>query len=537
MNSRMDRRAFLKSAASVSAFAAAGGLATPAISQRVAARALRLVPHADLANFDPIWTTAYIARNAGLLVWDTLYGMDNKLQPQRQMVESENVAPDGLSWTFRLRSGLKFHDGEPVLAKDAVASINRWAARDSMGQMIKAIENELVAVDDRSFRWGLKKPYPKMLLALGKLGTPCCFVMPARIAATDPFKQISEHVGSGPMRFVKDEWAPGAKAVFEKFADYVPRQEPASWLAGGKRVASDRIEWSIIADQSTAAAALQSGEVDWLELPLPDLVPVLRKNRNVMVDVADPMGYIGTLFFNHLHPPFNDVRARRAVLTALSQEDYMSAYVGSDDKMWKPLPGFFTPGSPLYNEEGGDILKGRRNLDAAKHLLAESGYAGEPVTSMAAQDNGAHKAWGDVTADLLKRLGMKVDYAAVDWGTVVARRAQKSPPGQGGWQIFHTYWYGVDCVDPTSKIIRANGDKAFFGWPNIPQVETEVAAWYEAKTLDEEKTIARRLNKAALDNAIYAPLGLYLQHQAWRTTVTGVTQGPLPFFWGVGKTA
>jgi peptide/nickel transport system substrate-binding protein len=537
MNSRMNRRAFLKSTASASAFAAAGGLATPAISQRVAARALRLVPHADLANFDPIWTTAYIARNAGLLVWDTLYGMDNKLQPQRQMVEAENVSPDGLTWTFRLRSGLKFHDGEPVLAKDAVASINRWAARDSMGQMIKAIENELVTVDDRTFRWGLKKPYPKMLLALGKLGTPCCFVMPARIAAIDPFKQINEHVGSGPMRFVKDEWTPGAKAVFEKFAGYVPRQEPASWLAGGKRVVSDRIEWAVIADQATATAALQSGEVDWLELPLPDLVPVLRKNRNVMVDVADPMGYIGTLFFNHLHPPFNDVRARRAVLTALSQEDYMSAYVGSDDKMWKPLPGFFTPGSPLYNEEGGDILKGRRNLDAAKRLLAESGYAGEPVTSMAAQDNAAHKAWGDVTADLLKRIGMKVDYAAVDWGTVVARRAQKSPPGQGGWQIFHTYWYGVDCVDPTSKIIRANGDKAFFGWPNIPQVETEVAAWYEAKTLDEERTIARRLNKAALDNAIYAPLGLYLQHQAWRTYVTGVTQGPLSFFWGVGKIA
>src|SRR5712671_540925 len=263
----MNRRTFLRTAAGVAALAAGGGLATPAISQRAGARALRLVPHADLANFDPIWTTAYIARNAGLLVWDMLYGMDNKLQPQRQMAESEIVSPDGLIWTFRLRAGLKFHDGEPVLAKDAVASINRWAARDSMGQMLKAIENELVAVDDRTFRWALHKPYPKMLLALGKLGTPCCFVMPARIAATDPLKQINEHVGSGPMRFGKDEWVPGARAVFEKFADYVPRQESASWLAGGKRIISDRIEWAIIADQSTAAVALQNGEVDWLEQP------------------------------------------------------------------------------------------------------------------------------------------------------------------------------------------------------------------------------------------------------------------------------
>jgi peptide/nickel transport system substrate-binding protein len=532
----MDRRTFLKTATGVGAFAASGGLATPAISQRAAARALRLVPHADLANFDPIWTTAYIARNAGLLVWDMLYGMDDKLQPHRQMVESENVSPDGLTWTFRLRPGLRFHDGEPVLAKDAVASINRWAVRDSMGQMIKAIENELVADDDRTFRWVLKKPYPKILLALGKIGTPCCFVMPARVAATDPFKQIGEYVGSGPMRFVKDEWSPGAKAVFEKVAGYVPRQEPASWLSGGKRITSDRIEFVVIADQATAAAALQNGEVDWLELPLPDLVPALRKNRNILVDVADPLGIIGTVFFNHLHPPFNDVRARRAFLMALSQEDYMHAYIGDDDRMWRPLPGYFTPGSPLYNDEGGDILKGRRDLDTAKRLLAQSGYAGQPVTSMAAQDIANHKAWGDVTADLLTRLGIKVDYAAVDWGTVVARRAQKTPPGQGGWQIMHTYFYGVDCVDPTSRIIRANGDKAFFGWPNIPEVETEVTAWFEARTIEEEKAVARRLNKVALDNAIYAPLGVFLQPQAWRKNVAGVRQGPLPFFWDVSKT-
>jgi peptide/nickel transport system substrate-binding protein len=277
----MDRRTFLKSAVGAGALATAGGLATPAISRRAAVRTLRLVPPTDLANFDPVWSTAYIARNAGLLVWDMLYGIDNTLTPRRQMVEAEEVSADGLIWMFRLRPGLKFHDGEPVLAKDAVASINRWAVREPMGQMIKAIENELVAIDDRTFRWALKKPYPKMRLALGKSGTPCCFVMPARIAATDPFRQIGEYVGSGPMRFVRNEWVPGAKAVFEKFAAYVPRQEPASWLAGGKNIVVDRIEWIIIPDAATAAAALQNGEVDWLELPLPDLLPILRKNRNV----------------------------------------------------------------------------------------------------------------------------------------------------------------------------------------------------------------------------------------------------------------
>src|SRR5262252_6100444 len=284
----MDRRTFLKSAVGVGALVTTGSLATPAISQRAAAQALRLVPHADLANFDPVWSGAYIARNAGLLVWDMLYGIDNTLTPRRQMVEAEEVSADGLTWTFRLRLGLRFHDGEPVLAKDAVASINRWAAREPMGQMIKAIENELVAIDDRTFRWALKKPYPKMRLALGKSGTPCCFVMPARIAATDPFRQIGEYVGSGPMRFVRNEWAPGAKAVFEKFAAYVPRQEPASWLAGGKNIVVDRIEWITIPDAATATGALQNGEVDWLELPVPDLLPILRKNRNVVTAISDP---------------------------------------------------------------------------------------------------------------------------------------------------------------------------------------------------------------------------------------------------------
>jgi peptide/nickel transport system substrate-binding protein len=239
--------------------------------------------------------------------------------------------------------------------------------------MIKVIEIELVAVDDRTFRWVLKKPFPKMLLALGKLGTPCCFVMPARIAATDPFRQINEYIGSGPMRFVRGDWVPGVKSAFEKFADYVPRQEDVSWMAGGKHIAAERIEWIVMPDASTAAAALQTGEIDWWELPTPDLLPLLRRNRNVMVNIADPVGQIGCLAINHLFPPFDDVRARRAVLMAMSQEDYMRAIVGDDDKLWKPLPGFFTPGTALYTEEGGEILKGPRNIDAAKRLLAESG--------------------------------------------------------------------------------------------------------------------------------------------------------------------
>jgi peptide/nickel transport system substrate-binding protein len=532
----MDRRAFLKSLAGAGALTA-GGLPAPAVSQRAAARTIRFIPHADLANFDPIWTPAYIARNAGLLVWDTLYGVDSTLTPRRQMVEAEEVSADGLTWTFRLRPDLKFHDGEPVLARDAVASVERWCARDPMGQMIKAIANELAPVDDRTFRWSLKKPFRKMLIALGKIATPCCFVMPERIARTDPFRQITDYVGSGPARFVRGEWVPGHQAVFEKFAGYVPRPEPASWMAGGKALTAERIEWKVIADPGTASAALQSGEVDWWERPLHDLLPVLRRNRSIVVELADPLGQFGLLLMNHLYPPFNDVRARRAVLVAMSQEEYMRALIGQDDDAWRPMPGFFAPGAPLYSEEGGEILKGPRNLDAARKLIEQSGYAGEPIVCMAAQDIASQKAWGDVTADLLKRIGLKVDFQAVDWGTEVARRAQKAPPARGGWHIYHTAVFGVDAIDPTNKWARATGDQAINGWARSDAVEAEVAAWYDAKSVEDEKAIVGRLNKAALEHVVFAPLGVYLLYYASRRTIAGITKGPMPFFWGVSTTA
>ena len=533
----MDRRHFIKAGAGIGVLAAGGVLAAPALAQGAAAKTLRFVPQANLANFDPIWGTQYVVRNAAALVWDTLYGVDDKLVPQRQMIEHEEVSSDGLTWTFRLRPSLKFHDGTPVLARDCVASLVRWSARDPMGLMLKAIQEELVAVDDRTFRWRLKKPYPKMLLALAKNNAPCSFMMPERIARTDPFQQISEFIGSGPMKFVRGDWVPGAKAVFERFTDYVPRAEPASWLAGGKRMLVDRIEWHIMPDPATASAALQNGEVDWWENPIADLVPVLKRNRNIKVDIGDPLGNIGAFRLNHLHPPFNDVRARRALLTALSQEDFMRAIVGSDDSLWKALPGYFTPGTPLYNEEGGEILKGPRDLAAAKKLLAESGYSGQPVTMVVAQDQPVTKAQGDVAADLLKKLGMNVDFIATDWGTTGQRRAVKAPPAQGGWNIFFSWHAGADCINPASyTAIRANGDGAWFGWPNIPAVEQQVNNWFEAKTLDEEKVAMRALNKAALDNVVYVPSGFFLGYTAWRSNVGGIVKGPLPFFWDVTKT-
>jgi peptide/nickel transport system substrate-binding protein len=534
----MDRRGFLKAATGAAALPlGTAGLAAPALSQTAAARTLRFVPQANLANFDPIWGTQYVVRNASAMVWDLLYGVDERLEPQPQMVEKDEVSADGLTWTFRLREGLRFHDNEPVLAKDVVASIQRWMPRDPMGQMLRGIQKELVAADDRTFRWTLNKPYPKLRFALGKPGTPCCFIMPERVAKTDPFTQITEFVGSGPFRFVRNEWVPGARAAFQRFDGYQPRGDAGTWLAGAKRPMVDRVEWHVMPDAATASAALQNGEVDWWENPITDLVPTLKRNRNVSVDIADPLGNIGSFRMNHLHPPFNNVGVRRSVMMALSQEDYMRALVGDDNSLWKPLPSIFTPGTPLYTEEGGEILKGRRDLDAAKKLLAESGYKNEPVTCIVAQDQSITKTQGDVTADLLKRLGMNVDFVATDWGTTGQRRAMKNPPGQGGWSMFHTWHAGADCVNPSGQpAMRAHGDGAWFGWPTIPEVERERDRWFAATTLEEEKAAVAAMNRAAMEQVLYAPTGFFFSYQAWRRNVSGIQKGPLPFFWNVSKT-
>ena len=516
--------------------AGAATLALPSIGRAQASRTLRFVPQANLASLDAIAGTQYVVRNASLLVWDTLFGVNSDLEPKPQMVEAWENTDGGLTWTFKLRPGLKFHDGAPVLARDVIASLDRWMVRDTMGQRIKALQQEMVAVDDRTVRLKLSKPFPKMLFALGKNNAPVAEIMPERIAKTDPFTLISEFVGSGPMKFKRDEWNPGSLAVFELNRDYQPRSEPASWLSGGKQMHFDRIEWLILPDDATKAAALQNNEIDWWENPVPDLVPLLKRNKNITVDIADPLGNIGSFRINHLHPPFNDVRVRRAVMMALSQEDYMRAVVGDDTALWKTLPSFFTPGTSAYTEAGGELLKGPRRYDEAKKLLAEAGYDGTPVVLCVATDVQITKAQGDITADLLGKIGMKVDYQAIDWGTLGARRAKKDPPSAGGWNIFHTWHAGADCINPAPyTAFDAGGDKAWFGWPKSDLVQGAIAAWYDAPDAGTEKTAMDNVNRAAMDFVTYLPTGFFLGYQAWRSTVSGVVKAPFPVFWDVKK--
>ncbi|ONG53789.1 ABC transporter substrate-binding protein [Pseudoroseomonas deserti] len=513
-------------------------IARPAAAQ-AATRLLRFVPQGDIANLDPIWGTSYSVRNAALLVWDTLYGIDARMQPQRQMVEQEEVSADGLTWHFRLRPGLVFHDGTPVTARDAVASLRRWAARDVMGQNIAAIEDSLTALDERSFRWVLKRPFPKMLYALAKSNTPCTFVMPERIARTDPGKVITEYIGSGPMKMVTAEWQVGARVVFERFAGYQPRPEPASWMAGGKRMLVDRIEWLIIPDGATAAGALQTGEVDWLESPLPDLVPQLERHRDIRTGIANDLGVVSGVRLNHLQPPFDKIGIRRAMLAGIRQDDYLSALVGEDSSLRRPMNGYFTPGTPLYTEAGDTTLARGGDLELAKRLLRESGYAGEKIVMLTAQDSFAAKAVGDVAADMFRRIGMTIDYVSTDFATIQSRRLnRRAPPEQGGWHSFQVSHAGTDCINPAAYLgLRANGEKGWFGWPDSPAVEAGIAEWYDSASLEQEKKIAEKINAAALADVIFLPTGFFLAKQAWRSNVAGVVTAPIPVFWDVSKSA
>lgn len=527
---KIGRRGLLGTGAAL-----AGGLAAPRLSLAADSKVLRFIPQSNLSNLDPIWTTLYVVRNASVLFWDMLYGVDSTLTPRPQMCEGSGVSADGLVWTFKLRPGLKWHDGEAVRPADIKASLERWMVRDPMGQQIRARLNEISLVDDRTFRIDLKQPFPKMLYALGKVGTPTCLMMPERIAKTDPFKQVGEYVGSGPFKFKRDEWVPGSQAVFERFADYQPREEKPDWLSGGKAVSFDRVEWKVIPDPSTASAALQNGEVDWWETPIPDLIPVLRQNKDIALDISDPLGNIGDCRFNHLYPPFNDVRARRAVLMAADQSDYMQALVGADHNLWQETASFFTPGTPLYTEYGGEILK-KKDIDGARKLIAEAGVAGMRVVMLVGTDQPIAKAQGDVTADLLEKIGLKPDYVATDWGTVGARRASREPIDKGGWNMFFTWHAGADCVNPAAQpAYYATGDKAWFGWPNSDVVQASIENWFNAPTKDAEKAAMRDLNKAEMDFATFLPSGFFKGYQAWRTNVTGVVKAPFPVVWGVSK--
>jgi peptide/nickel transport system substrate-binding protein len=514
---------------------AAGALAAPRIGRSAGASVLRFIPQSDLAVLDPVWTAAYVTRNHAMMVFDTLYGMDGAYNMAPQMVSGATTEDDGRTWNLTLRDGLLWHDGEKVLARDCVASIRRWAARDGFGQTVMTVTDELAAPGDKTIRFRLKRSFPLLPAALGKPGSNICAMMPERLAMTDPFRQVTEMVGSGPFRFKADERIAGVRTVYERNFAYVPRSDgTASFTAGPKIVNVDRVEWTVIPDASTAAAAMQAGEMDWWEAPTTDLLPLLRRNADLTVPAPDPLGYLGTLRMNHLQPPFDNPALRRAVLGAISQEDYMAAAAG-DPANWRAGVGVFCPGTPMATQAGMEALTSPRDLAAVSKAVAASGYNGQRTVLLIPSDFPTLKALGDVGADMLKRIGMNVDAQYADWGSVLQRLAKQDPVEQGGWSLFHTYWSGLDQLDPAVHVsIRGNGKAASRGWPTSERLELLRNEWLFSTDLGDRKRIAALIQQQVFVDVPYIPLGQILPPTVYRRSVTGVLSG-YALFWNLQK--
>ena len=514
----------------------AAGFAMPLVATAMATTAsaesvLRVIPHADLKNLDPIWTTAYISRNHGYMIYDTLFAMDESFTPQPQMVDTWSTSADGLVWTFVLRDGLKFHDGAPVTGEDVVASLKRWGARDGMGQQLFGVIESLEATDAKTVVMTLQKPYGLVLESIGKISSNVPFIMPKRIAETDPFEQITEYIGSGPFVFQADQWVPGSTVVYTKFEDYVPRSEPASAAAGGKVAKVDKVIWQYFPDATTAMNALMAGEVDFYESPAPDLAPILSSNPDITVEVNDPLGNIGFARFNHVLPPFDNADIRRAAIMAMKQEDYLAAGIG-DPQYWKTCYSVFPCGTPLQNDVGSDLMA-TGDANAAKAALQAAGYDGTPVVIMQPTDIAVLSAFSLVTAEKLRDAGFNVKLEAMDWSTLTSRRALRDPVGEGGWNMFHTWWIGADVIDPMAIAFSGNPDKGWFGWANDPALEEARAAFATASSLEEKKTIAAKVQERLWAIGASGQLGQFFTPVAYRNNVKGLIKSPVQFFWNM----
>ena len=498
-------------------------------------KVLRVVPHSNLNILDPIWTTQYMARNHGYMVYDTLFGTDEKNRIQPQMVEKWSVSPDNRLWSFTLREKLEFHDGAPVTGEDVVASLRRWGQRDAMGQKLMTFVERMDSPKPSEFRMFLREPCGFVLEALGKPSSNVPFIMPKRVAETPADKQIEDATGSGPYIFRREEFKPGDKAVYVRNPRYRPRKEPPSGTAGGKQVYIERVEWNLaLRDAQSQVNALANGEVDVIERPAFESYEQLKKVPNVTLVNKDPLGFQYMCRFNHLHPPFNNAKVRQAALAALPQEPFLRAQVGIKE-FYRRCDSMFTCNTPYGSPKGSEV-QSKSNMKKAQELLKSSGYDGTPVLIMKPTDLASIQKLPDVAAQLLRQAGFKVDLQAMDWNSVVSRRAKKEPPAQGGWNIFCTAWVAPDIWNPLSNAaIGGAGEKSWFGWPTDPELEKLRDAFARATEEPKKKELAEAIQARAFEIGTHAPLGEYVNPLAARKNVSGWVIGPGDIYWNVKK--
>lgn len=497
-----------------------------------ATRTLRYVPVTKLTVLDPMFTTALISLTHGYCVFDTLYGIDANLRPVPQMAAGHSVSPDGLRWEITLRDGLLFHNGEPVRARDCAASLRRWAQQDSFGRTLGAVTENFGFSDDKTIVITLTRPFNRLLEAIGKLHSSPAMMMPEHLAMTDPATQVTEMIGSGPFRFVADEYRPDDRVVYEKFADYQPRSESAAYTSGGKVVHFDRLVWQVVPDPTTAATALQAGEVDWIGAILPDLAPLFETHPDLKLHRTGQFGLVSVLRFNHAQPPFNNAALRRAVMGALDQTPYLQS-ISASPANYETCLAMFPCGFNDVTEIGAGIM-GALDIDAARKAVVDSGYDGEPVVILNPTDVPQIYPHGLFTADLLTRMGMNVELQDTDWGTVIQRRESRAPTQEGGWSIIHSAWPAVSIDNPvTNAMIRGQGDAGWWGWYDDPEMETLVSQWLDAPDATAGTALFDQIHARALQEVPSIPLGRTFQNGAMHKSLNGMVLGSTDLFWNV----
>jgi peptide/nickel transport system substrate-binding protein len=516
--------------AALASLAAMAGLLLAGAAQ--AQSTIKIVMHSDLKILDPIWASAQISRTHGYMVYDTLFGLDDQLKPQPQMVGRWTV--EGLVYTFELRDGLAWHDGAPVTAEDCIASLKRWGSRDVMGQKLFAYIKDLTAPDAKTIRLELKSPYGLVLESLAKPAGIVPFMMPKRVADAPATQQIKDPTGSGPFIFKSDEWRPGDKVVYVKNPKYVPRPEPAKNFAGGKTVKVDRVEWVSISDPQTAISALENGEIDAVESVSHDLLPLIEKKKGLVVARgAYPSQY--TMRPNWLHPPFDNPKMRLALGYAIDQKEYLTAAIG-DPNYWRTCKAYYGCGTPLASDAGlAGLLEG--NVGKARELVKEAGYDGRPVVLLQITDIAVLSNLAPVAKAQLERIGLKVDMRPADWQTHLARVLRKEPIEDRGWNLTLSSTGIIDVVNPvTSLWLNAACDKASAGWPCDAEIEKLRDAFAKETDPARSKQIAEDIQVRAAHLGTHYPLGEWFSASAVSTKTKGWLHPPsASVFWGVER--
>ncbi|MFY0690999.1 MAG: ABC transporter substrate-binding protein [Paracoccaceae bacterium] len=492
------------------------------------AETLRIAPHAHLYSIDPVFTMEYITRSHGYLVYDTLFALDESLEPQPQMVSDWSVSEDQLIWTFTLRPGQTWHDGAPVTARDCVASLLRWGARDGQGWLLMSNLEEIQATSDDSFEIRLRRPYPRMLQDLAKPSLNVPFMMPKRIAEISPFVPITDATGSGPYRFVAEDWEPGKLAAYEKYDEYAPRQEPASFAAGAKVAHYDRIELVGFPQPRAALEALAKDEVQFVETPAMLDLGTFEQQPDIDTVVFDPTGNYGVAVFNHQMPPFNDPAIRRAVLIAMKQSEYMNAAI--DEKAyWSPCLSIY-PCHTRYSELITPSYYMRGDIELARKALVEAGYTGTPVVIIDPVDSALISSFSKVSVALLRKIGMNVVHRETTWQEL--RNAVGIRTGQPGqvWNMFHTWWTADDLSDPTHILFAGDPNMGWVGWPSDPELETLRSEYALSEDAPTRAALASQIQDRIAQGANFAVLGQFIQPIAVRTSLEGL-EGPFQMYY------